>query len=130
MRSIDGIKDLKDITTLLLYLYMEEGKTVTYNNGLTDMRIRMDSNFNIWGTNLKFPDLPDMNFNEQMTVPYMLGIINILKNTDPVEFPGSCESRWNEIHAQVGTMMTLNRYKFKLPRAKKAEANGKEINND
>lgn len=116
MRSIDGIKDLKDITTLLLYLYMEDGKTVTYNNGLTDMRIRMDDNFNIWGTNLKFPDLPDMNFNEQMTVPYMLGIINILKNTDPVEFPGSCESRWNEICTQVGIMMTLNRDKFNLLR--------------
>ncbi len=126
MRPIDGIKDLKDITTLLLYLYMEEGETVTYNNGLTDMRIRMDDNFNIWGTNLKFPDLPDMNFNEQMTVPYMLGIINILKNTDPVEFPGSFESGRNEIHTQVGTIMALNRDKFKLPRAKKAEAKLKE----
>lgn len=56
----------------------------------------------------------------------MLGIINILKNTDPVEFPGSFESRWNEIHTQVGTIMALNRDKFKLPRAKKAEAKLKE----
>ena len=80
MRTKDELFMLGEISTLLQYLFMSESHTITFNNGLTNLKIRMDENFNILCQNLSFPDIPESNFTEQMTPLYMLGVIQILHN--------------------------------------------------
>lgn len=109
MRTKDNLFLLKEISILLQYLYMNEKHTVTFNNGLTDLQIRMDENFNVWCKNVQFPDIPESNFNGQMTTLYMLGVIQILQNVPPVEFENSFKNRWEEIKQITLANLALNR---------------------
>lgn len=47
MRTKDELFLLGDIGIMLQYLYMNENHRITFNNGITDLQIRMDENFNI-----------------------------------------------------------------------------------
>lgn len=122
MRTLDYLLDIEDVCKLLLYLYMFEDRTITYNNGIADLKIRMDDNFNIKCTNLNFPDLPEMSFNEQMTVPYMMGIVDILKEQEPKDYPdASFKSRWDEITTEIGTIKALNMDQLKRIRMEREQ---------
>lgn len=114
VRTKDELFMLGEVSTLLQYLFMSEKHTITFNNGLTDLQIRMDENFNILCKNLQFPDIPESNFNEQMTTLYMLGVIQILQNTPPVEFKNSFANRWEEIKQITLTNLALNRKQVKM----------------
>ncbi len=109
MRTKDELFMLGEISTLLQYLFMNKKHTITFNNGLTDLQIRMDANFNILCKNLQFPDIPESNFTEQMTVLYMLGVIQILQNTPPVEYKNAFTNRWEEIKQITLANLALNR---------------------
>lgn len=52
MRTKDDLFALGDISTLLQYLYMNKDHRITYSNGLTNLCIRMDENFNVLCKNL------------------------------------------------------------------------------
>lgn len=114
VRTKDELFILGEVSTLLQYLFMSEKHTITFNNGLTDLQIRMDENFNILCKNLQFPDIPESNFNEQMTTLYMIGVIQILQNTPPVEFKDAFANRWEEIKQITLTNLALNRKQVKL----------------
>ncbi len=109
MRTKDELFLLGEVSTFLQYLFMSEKHTITYNNGLTDLKIRMNENFNILCQNLSFPDVPECDFTEQMTPLYMLGVIQILQETPPVEFKESFKSRWEEIKAITLANLALNK---------------------
>ncbi len=109
MRTKDDLFALEDIATLFQYLYMDGNHTVTFHNGLTDLRIRMDEEYGVHCRNLSFPDLPETDFSEQMTPSYVLGIVDVLKNTAPVEFPDSFANRWEEVRMITKTNLALNR---------------------
>lgn len=109
MRTKDELFMLGEVSTLLQYLFLSENHTITFNNGLTDLKIRMDENFNILCQNLSFPDLPESDFSEQMTPLYMLGVIQILQETPPEEFKESFKSRWDEIRQITLANLALNR---------------------
>ena len=109
MRTKDSLFALNDVTILLQYLYMDENHTVTFHNGLTDLQIRMDERYCILCRNLSFPDLPETDFSAQMTPAYVLGIIDVLKKTAPVEFPDDFANRWEEIKTITQTNLALNR---------------------
>lgn len=114
VRTKDELFILGEVSTLLQYLFMSEKHTITFNNGLTDLQIRMDENFNILCKNLQFPDIPESNFNEQMTTLYMIGVIQILQNTPPVEFKDAFANRWEEIKQITLTNLALNRKQVKM----------------
>lgn len=109
MRTKDELFLLGEVSILLQYLFMSEKHTITFNNGLTNLKIRMDENFNIRCQNLSFPDVPESNFTEQMTPLYMLGVIQILQETPPEEFKKSFKNRWDEIKQITLANLTLNR---------------------
>ena len=69
----------------------------------------MDENFNIWCRNLQFPDIPESDFSKQMTTLYMLGVIQILQNTSPVEFKNAFANRWEKIKQITLANLALNR---------------------
>lgn len=112
MRTKDDLFALGDISTLLQYLYMNKDHRITYSNGLTNLCIRMDENFNVLCKNLSFPDLPESDFSSKMTPSYTLGVIDILQETQAEEFPERFKNRWEEIRQITLTNLSINvRYK-------------------
>ena len=108
MRTKTGLKDLNDVSTVYKYLYLSENNKITYNNGLTDLTIRMNDNYDILCKNESFPEIPETNFNEMFSVSYVLGMIEILKNQPATEHPSIFENRWEEIKTLTSADLALN----------------------
>lgn len=96
MRTKNLLFCLEDLTTLTQYLYMNENHSITFNNGMADIRLRMDERFNIMGINMNFEDLGETNWSEIMTVSKLLGLVDKLKETPPEKFD-FFKNRWEEI---------------------------------
>ena len=111
MRTKDVlINDFKNLATLLQYLYMSEEHFIEVENVIgVRLRIRMDENLRCFCKNLNFPDLPESNWTEEMSVPTIMAIIDQLKEKPATEFPKSFHSRWEEIKTLTCTQLSLNR---------------------
>lgn len=113
MRDIPTLLEFEEIPILWQYLYMDEENFITVDNGMAKLEIRMRESCTFHAKNLNFPDLPDLDYTEMMTIPNMLGIIDQLKEVPPVEIK-SFSSRWEEIHS-----ITLAQNKMKWERWKR-----------
>lgn len=91
------------------YLYMDDNHRITFNNGVTDLQIRMDENFNILCRNLSFPDVPESYFSSELVPAYCLGVIQLLQNMPPEEHPKHFKNRWEEIKDITMINLSLNR---------------------
>lgn len=109
MRTKDVlIRDFDDVKILIQYLYMDEKHSIAYHNGIANLSVTMTEDFHFMCQNLNFPNTPASNFDQQMTLPYMLGVINILKETGAVEFPMRFTNRWEEIKTITLMNLSLN----------------------
>jgi hypothetical protein len=113
MRTVNTLIDLEDITILYQYLYMNEDHFITIDNGVAKLEIRMNENGYFHAKNLNFPDLPDLNYTDMMTIPNMFGIIDQLKNVEPVEFKNEFKSRWEELRVVTLTNVGQNKMRQK-----------------
>lgn len=113
MRTNDVLIDLEEIPILWQYLYMSEEHYITVDNGLAKLEIRMRENCSFHAKNLNFPDLPDLEYTDMMTIPNMLGIIDQLKTVLPVEYPDCFKNRWDEVRSITLTNVSQNKMKFK-----------------
>lgn len=68
----------------------------------------MTDDFQIMCKNLNFPDIEARNFTETFTIPYMLGVVDVLKGTPAVKFPRAFKNRWEEIKNIVSIQCGLN----------------------
>lgn len=109
MRTTDTLFDMEEIPVLYQYLYMDEGHFITVDNGVTKLEIRMTDGCFFKAKNLRFPDVPDLNYTDMMTIPNMLGIIDQLKNVPAVEFPTCFANRWEEIKTITNTNVAQNK---------------------
>ena len=109
MRSKAILFQLDDIPILLQYLYMNEDHHVVINNGLTDMRIRIDDNMDVWGKNLSFPQIPEMRWNEHLCPEGCLDVIYMLQHAPATDFPERFQSRWDEIKEITLANLALNK---------------------
>lgn len=109
MRTKDTLLEMNDIAILYQYLYMDEKHNIIFNNGLTDLIIHMNESLSVMCKNLKFPDIPEMNWTENLTPANCLGIINILKGMPPEEYKNSIKNRWEEIKTITLTNLSLNK---------------------
>lgn len=104
MRTKDNLFDIEEVAIFYQYLYL--GSAITFNNGLADLTLTMDEYFETKCKNGNFPNLPPSDFTDTLTLPYILGVIDILKKSKATEFPTSFTNRWEEIRtitlAQVG----------------------------
>ena len=108
MRCKIMLKELEDSLVIYQFLYMNPENRIVINNGMTDLEIRLDENLRFYCKNLSFPDLPDMNYSEEMTLSRCLGIADYLKEQKPKQFPESFESLWDEIKDITLSNMALN----------------------
>ena len=113
MRTNDVLFSLEEIPILWQYLYMSEDHYITVDNGVAKLEIRMRENCSFHTKNLNFPDLPDLEYTDMMTVPNMLGIIDQLKTVPPVEYPDCFKNRWDEVRSITLTNASQNKMKFK-----------------
>lgn len=113
MRTTDVLFELEEIPILWQYLYMSENHFITIDNGVTKLEIRMRENCSFHAKNLSFPDLPDLEYTDMMTIPNMLGIIDQLKNVPAVEFKEHFKSRWDEVRNITLGNVAQNKMKFK-----------------
>ena len=111
MRSKAILKELEDVLVLYRYLYMDPENRIVINNGMTDLEIRLDEEFQFYGKNLSFPHLPEMNYSEQMTLSCCLWVIDCLKEQKSKQFPESFKSLWDEIKDLTLMNMALNFYR-------------------
>jgi hypothetical protein len=111
MRTTDILFDLEEITILWQYLYMDESHYITIDNTVTKLEVRMRENCSFHAKNLRFPDVPDLEYTDMMTISNMLGIIEQLKKVPAVEFPTCFTSRWEEIKIIVDTNVAQNKMK-------------------
>lgn len=103
---IDGFENIK---ILQQYLYMSEEHDVLIHNSIgVPLKIRMDENCIYRCQNMNFPDVPETNWSERMTIDETLNLIEVLKEEPAVEFPQRFENRWEEIKALTQTNVALN----------------------
>ena len=109
MRTTDTLFELEEITILYQYLYIDESHSITIDNGITQLQIRMTDGCYFTSKNLKFPNVPEMSYTDMMTIPNMLGIIDQLKHIPAVEFPTCFTNRWEEIKTITATTVGQNK---------------------
>lgn len=87
------------------------GEEITINNGMADLTVWMDNDYNILALNNNFKDLPPYNYNQEMTFRnVILGVIPQLKEQKPKEFK-NFPNRWEELKQLVNDTVGFNRYK-------------------
>ena len=111
MRTVDTLLDFEEIPVLWQYLYMNEDHSIIIDNGVTKLEIRMTEHCYFVAKNLRFPDVPDLNYTDMMTIPNMLGIIDQLKNIPAIEFPTCFTNRWEEIKTITNVNVAQNKMK-------------------
>ena len=87
---------------------MDEKHRITFNNGLTDLTIRMTDSFGVACKNEAFPDLPELDYTEMMYPRQVLGIIDILKRMPAAQYSDIFSNRWQEIKEITMTQLSLN----------------------
>jgi hypothetical protein len=113
LRTNDILIGMEDIVIIYQYLYMSEDNFITIDNGMAKLEIRMNEDGYFHAKNLNFPDLPDLDYTDIMNIPNMLGIIEQLKETSPIEFPNSFKNRWEEIKSITLMNVVQNKMKKK-----------------
>jgi len=107
MRTNDVLKELDDVLVLYQYLYIDPENRIVVDNGMAELEIRLDEDLQFHYRNLNFPHLPEMDYSEQMTLNACTAVVDCLKRQKPKQFPGSCNSEWDEIRAVTSASMTL-----------------------
>lgn len=105
----DELYMFEDYSTLMQALGM--GEEIIVNNGMADLKIWMDKDYNILALNSNFKDLPPYNYNQEMTFRnVVLGVVPQLKEQKPKEFK-NLANRWEELKTIVNDTIGLNKYK-------------------
>lgn len=101
MRTKEVLFDkFEEIKIFQQYLYMSASNSITIHNSIgVQLRIRIDGDLNYWCKNLNFPNVPEANWTEEMSIRKTLEVIELLKQESPVEFPKVFDNRWTEIKA-------------------------------
>ena len=107
MRNKDRLLySFDNMKILFQYLYIDENHFVDVDNGLTILRIRMDENGVFKAQNTKYPNVPEMVYNEQMYLDVVEVIIDQLEKqkSDLSYFT----TKWEEIKKITLSNVALN----------------------
>lgn len=99
MRTRDVlVTEFENIKVFCQYLYMSEEHSVIIHNVIgTPLKIRMDEDLMFRCHNLNYPDVPEINWSERLTLPELINVIAVLKEEPAIEFPDRFKNRWEEI---------------------------------
>ena len=109
MRTKENLMKFNDMKILYQYLYLSEDNFIDVKNSIgVTLRLRMNDNMVILCQNMNFPDFPQSNWSDQMTINTVFAIVDQLKEIPAVEFPEKFSNRWEEIKAICNLQMSLN----------------------
>lgn len=107
-------EDLFDIGEIgIFYQYLALGNTITFNNGLTDLELSMNTKSDLMtvvAKNLSYPEFGPMPYDNMLYVGNILGIIDRLKE-QPSKYNKE-DNKWNEIKFYVASTICLNKYNY------------------
>lgn len=103
MRNKDGFLELEDVIKFCSYLYGDN--EVMFSNGMVDIIVRMDEDFEIWYRQYGNNRSKEYQNDQQSTITGLLGIIEQIKE-EPKDVS------WEDIKEQVSIMITLNEIKI------------------
>ena len=83
MRTKDTLFNIENIGLLLQYLYISPEHKITFNNGVTDLQLRMEDDLSVKCKNLRFPNVPESDWSSEITPANCISIIEILKEIHP-----------------------------------------------
>lgn len=107
MRTKDNMLKIYDAMIVMQYLY--SGHELTFNNGLAELTLTMNENFTVFCKNANFPDHEPYPHTDMMTLPYIVNVVEVLKETPPSkEFTDSFDSKWDEIKTVWASESVLN----------------------
>ena len=106
-RDLQTFNDLGEISYLYQYLWMDKNNTITFNNGLADLTIRMKDSYFITVKNGNYPDLGETSYMDMLYPENLMGIIDYLKHQDGRGF----KNKWEEIKAWVISSRILSKDK-------------------
>ena len=108
-RDKKTLREIKDISTVLQYLYAYPGHTIHFVNSLDiPIEIAMDNDCNLYMINLNNPRLPKLPWHP--TVKDWLEVIKQLETQQPqCHFQNTLNDRWEEISVMVALSSICNR---------------------
>ena len=106
-RDLQTFNDLGEISYLYQYLWMDKNNTITFNNGLADLTIRMKDNYFITVKNGNYSDLGETSYMDMLYPGNLMWIIDYLKHQDGLGF----KNKWEEIKAWVISSRILSKDK-------------------
>lgn len=115
MRDVSMLRELNDVHTLLTFLYFDEKNSVRVENAVgTKLELTMDDEGYIHARVLELAaggppscDKPFL-YDELLSVPILLGVIEQLQEQPPVMKNVKLKSRWDEIKVLTSTVRVLN----------------------
>lgn len=103
------IKGFEDIKVLYQFLYQSEEHYIEIPSVTGSIiTLHMSQECRFIGKNSALPDIPEIDYTCDMSIPMLLQIIQELKNTPAIEFPKRFENRWEEIMTISNTNVALN----------------------
>ena len=97
----------------IFYQYLALGNTITFNNGLTDLELSMNTKSDLMpivAKNLSYPGFEPMPYDNMLYVGNISGIIDRLKE-QPSKLNKE-DNKWNEIKCYVASTVCLNKYNY------------------
>ena len=101
---VDGFDDIK---TLFQYLYMDEGHSITVDNGITKLNLKLADNLETLQMNLAFPHLGYTH--RDMRIGEWLACIEQLKEQPSDCGYGSFKNKWEEIETIILIQVAYNK---------------------
>ena len=106
-RNAETMSALGDISVLYQYLFMDEEHSITFNNGLADLTVKMTEGLGFVCKNGNFPEFGWRPYTDEMTPYNVVGIIDILKTQKPQRKKVILKNRWDEIKTEVSLYRCL-----------------------
>lgn len=107
MRAKDILKLIQEYSIFMKYLYLDKEHTITYNNGITNLKLTMNDNLEVYAENESFSNTTPLYYSSELTLSNVLRIINKLKQQKPEQY-NSFNNRWEEIKNITMTNLLLN----------------------
>lgn len=110
MRNKDMLKSIQDTAKLMQWLYADPNNSITVKNCIeAELKLSMDDEGCITCENLSSPGSKPFGYDNMLSLPIWLGIIEQLEAQPPVNPRVQAKSRWEEIQMEAAVIRTMNK---------------------
>lgn len=116
MRDRNTLNKIETVAILQQYLYMSEEHSITFTSSFNiPFKLQINDDGKLMSTNLNFPDVPPMCWDENMSISKWIFVADRLYETPAEEFPERFKNRLEEIVTITRTNLSLNKVAGDMP---------------